>query len=131
MTRKAFVVACCLIVCGVSSMAGQSRTEPPDPITGTWTGDLVTGERSDAIPVTFQLTFDGKAAVSGSFTGLPNPGDVKKGTFDAKTGAVKLQLGKTGSDAVLLTLEGTVAKGVFTGKFSGEVDGEFTLTKKR
>jgi hypothetical protein len=57
-------------------------------------------------------------------------GDVKKGTFDPKTGALKLQLGKEGNSAVLLILEGTVAKGVAAGRFSGEMSGEFKITKK-
>jgi hypothetical protein len=80
--------------------------------------------------VTFQLKLEAENGVSGSFTGLPSPGDVKKGTFNPKTGALKLELGKTGDDAVLLVLDGTVAKGSATGRFEGEMTGEFKLTKK-
>ncbi len=102
----------------------------PDPITGTWTGALVRQGGSGPIAVTMELKFDGKSAVSGTVSGLPNPADVKAGTFDPKTGALKLQLGKQGEGAVLLALEGTVVKGTATGRFSGEETGEFKIAKK-
>ena len=73
------------------------------------------------MPVTMELKFDGKRAVSGTMTGLPNPAEVKSGTFDPKTGALVLRLGKKDGDAVLLVFEGTVANGAATGRFSGEV----------
>jgi hypothetical protein len=63
--------------------------------------------------------------------GLPNPGDVKSGTFDPKTGALKLQLGRSDGPAVLITLDGTVTRNTAAGKVSGEPgDGEFKLTRK-
>ncbi len=77
-----------------------------------------------------ELKFDGKSAVSGTVSGLPNPADVKAGTFDPKTGALKLQLGRQGDSAVLLVLEGTVVKGTATGRFSGDESGEFKIAKK-
>jgi hypothetical protein len=55
---------------------------------------------------------------------------VKAGTFDPKTGALKLQLGKQGEDAVLIVLEGSVVKGTATGRITGELTGEFKLSKK-
>jgi hypothetical protein len=114
-----------------SSVVAQSPAAKADPISGTWTGALTANGGPDPVSVTFQLTLDGKGAVSGTFSGLPNPGDVKAGTFDPKTGALKLQLGKTDESAVLLVLEGTVATGVATGRFSGEMSGEFKLTRKQ
>lgn len=130
MTRRGFAVACGLLVFTVSPLLAQSRGARPDPISGTWTGELAMTGRPTPVPVTFQLKFDGKH-VSGTFSGLPSPGDVKNGTFDAKTGALKLQLGKTGDRAVLLILEGILAKGTASGRFSGEMSGQFKLTKKR
>lgn len=85
---------------------------------------------SSAVSITMQLKFDGKRAVSGTFTGLPTPGDVKAGTFDPKNGALKLDLGKQGEQAVLLVLEGTVAEGTATGHFTGEETDVFKLTRK-
>jgi hypothetical protein len=119
---------CSLLLCAVLPAVAQSRAAAPDPVSGTWTGELTPGGASP-VSVTFQLKFDGKEAVTGTFTGLPSPGDVKKGTFDPKNGALKLQLGKSDDSAVLLVLEGTVAKGVVTGTFDGEMSGGFRLKK--
>ena len=62
---------------------------------------------------------------------MPNPGDVKSGTFDPKTGALKLDLGIEGDSAVRLTFEGTVANDKASGKVSGEAAGEFRLSRKK
>ena len=129
MTRRWFVMACCVLL-SATSMFAQSKNDKAkaDPVSGTWTGELAP---PGGVQVTMVLKFDGKRAVSGTVAGFPNPGEVKSGTFDPKTGALKLQLGKVGDGAVLLTLDGTVAKGTATGRVSGEVSGEFALTKKQ
>jgi hypothetical protein len=131
MTRR-FAIAVCLMllpVCAVAQSRGGKDAGKTDPLTGTWTGDLTTP--SGRIAVTMQLKFDGKRAVTGTISGLPNPGDVKSGTFDPKTGALKLQLGRSDGPAILITLEGTVTKTTAAGKVSGEAgDGEFKLTRK-
>ena len=127
MTRRRFVMACCVLL-SAASMFAQSRGAAADPISGTWTGELVR-QGASPTPVTMELKFDGKSAVSGTVSGLPNPAEVKIGTFDSKTGALKLQLGKKGDDAVLLILEGTVVKGTATGRVSGDAVGEFKITK--
>jgi hypothetical protein len=111
-------------------MVAQSRGAKPDPLSGTWMGEFIVGDSGRARSVTMDLTFDGKGKVSGTFTGMPNPGDVKAGTFNSKTGALKLELGRQGDAAVLLVLEGTIAKGTATGRISGDATGEFKLTKK-
>jgi hypothetical protein len=130
MTRRAFVMVCCVLL-SATSMFAQSRGSKAsaDPISGTWKGELIFQNASRAIPITMELKFDGKSAVSGTVSGLPNPADVKAGMFDPKTGALKLQLGKTGEEAVLLVLEGTVVKGTATGRFSGDGAGDFKVTK--
>jgi hypothetical protein len=133
MTRKCFVLACSVLsvlLVAPSLLAQSPSGKPkPDPITGTWTGALVRQGGSAAIPVTMELKFDGKSAVTGTVSGLPNPADVKAGSFDPKTGALKLQLGRQGDNAVLLVLEGTVVKGIATGRFSGDESGEFKIAK--
>jgi len=133
MSRRSFVLACCVLLCAAVASA-QSRTTStakPDALTGTWSGELVLKSRDNPVAVTFELKFDGKSAVTGTFKGLPNPGDVKKGTFDPKSGTLRLELGRTDGSAVLLLLEGKVVKGTATGRLSGEPgDGEFKLTKK-
>jgi len=131
MTRRWFVVACCVALSATSMFAQSPGAKAKaDPISGTWTGELVRQGASSAIPVTMELKFDGKSAVSGTVSGLPNPAEVKVGTFDPKTGALKLQLGKTGAAAVLLILEGTVVKDTATGRFTGDESGEFKMAKK-
>jgi hypothetical protein len=131
MTRKWLVMACCLLL-STASLVAQSpgKTAKADPITGTWSGELVRPGAPGAIKVTMELKFDGKSTVSGTVSGLPNPADVKTGTFDPKTGALKLQLGRQGAAEVLLVLEGTVVKGTATGRFSGDEAGEFKISKK-
>ena len=130
MTRRGFAAACCVLVFAVSASA-QSGGAKADPVSGTWKGELNVPMAPDSVAVTFELKFDGKSKVSGTFTGLPNPGEVKTGTFDPKTGALKLQLGKMDDDAVLIILEGTLDKGVATGKVTGEGgDGTFKIAKK-
>jgi hypothetical protein len=131
MTRRWFVVACCVALSATSMFAQSPGTKAKaDPISGTWTGELVRQNASGIIPVTMELKFDGKSSVSGTVKGLPNPAEVKAGTFDPKTGALKLQLGKTGDAAVLLILEGTVVKDTATGRFTGDESGEFKIAKK-
>ncbi len=130
MTRRAFVVKCCVLLLA-ASIGAQSRGAAADPISGTWEGLLNVSMAPDPVSVTFELKFDGKSKVSGTFTGLPSPGEVKAGTFDAKTGALKLGLGKAGGSEVLIILEGSVTKGEATGKVTGEGgDGDFKIVKK-
>ncbi len=135
MIRRRFALASLLLLSvlltGSSPFAQSTGGKPkPDAITGTWTGSLIRQGGSGPIAVTMELKFDGKSAVSGTVSGLPNPADVKTGTFDPKTGALKLQLGKQGDGAVLLVLEGAVVKGTATGRFSGDESGEFKIAKK-
>ena len=133
MKQRAFVMVWCVLLSALPVLA-QSRgakNAKTDPLTGTWTGELAPQGEPQPARVTLDLKFDGKSAVTGTISGLPNPGDVKAGTFDPKTGALKLQLGKTGESTVLLILEGTVSKDTATGHISGEVgNGHFKLTKK-
>jgi len=128
MTRKTLAIVSCLLLLAASSVFAQSRQGNADPISGTWTGELKP-DGGQPLAVTFTLTLKG-STVTGTFTGMPTPGDVKKGTFDAKTGALKLEIGKQGEPPVLLTLDGKVEKGIATGKVMGERSGEFKLTKK-
>ncbi len=130
MARKTLAIVSCLFLFAASSLSAQSRQGNADPISGTWTGELAPDSGEQAMAVTFTLTLKA-GAVTGTFTGPSTPGDVKKGTFDAKTGALKLELGKQGEPAVLLTLDGKVEKGVATGKVTSDRgNGTFKLTKK-
>jgi hypothetical protein len=123
-------MACCVLL-STTSMFAQSPGTTADPLSGTWTGELVRQNASKPMPVTMELKFDGKRAVSGTVSGLPDPADVKVGTFDPKTGALTLQLGKIGESDGLLILEGTVVAGTATGHVTGEFSaGTFKIVKK-
>jgi hypothetical protein len=105
------VVASALMI-NTEAILAQSAN---DAVSGTWTGHIGPGA-TPQMAVTLELKFDGKNAVTGTLSGLSAPGDVKKGTFDPATGALKLELGETGNANVLLVLEGTVVLGSATGR---------------
>jgi hypothetical protein len=126
MTKRLVAIAVCLLFASAPMLA-QPRGAKTDAVSGTWTGELIVGDRNPSI--TLELKFDGKRKVTGTFTGLPNPGDVKAGTYDPKTGALKLELGQAGEPAVRLVLEGTVIKDKAAGRVSGEATGEFKFAK--
>jgi hypothetical protein len=128
MIRRRLAIVFCALFCAVTLHA-QSRGAKPDPVTGTWTGEL-SPFPDRQISVTMKLKFDGKSVVTGTVSGLPNPADVKKGSFDAKTGALKLELGKVDESGVLLILNGKVEKDVASGQVSGEGSGTFKITRK-
>ncbi len=107
-----------------------ARPSAQDPITGKWTGALLP-EDADSRDVVFDLKYDGKQTVAGSFTGLTTPGDVRKGTFDAGTGALHLELSEHGESDVLITLDGRVADGVVTGGMTGIKAGRFRLERQK
>lgn len=113
----------------VVAQARGGKAKAPDAVSGTWKGNLVPAGAPRARPVTLELKHDGKGTVTGTMTGMPNPADVKAGTFDPKTGALKLQLGKVGDPAVLLVLEGKVSKNEMSGRMSGDGSGEFQMTR--
>ena len=119
----------CFVLLSTAPIAAQSVGTTADPLSGKWIGFMGPGA-TPQYSITMELTFDGKAAVSGSLLGLPNPGEIKIGTFDPKTGALKLQAAPTGDSTVRLVLEGTVVLGVATGHVSGENQtGTFKITK--
>ena len=129
MNRRQFVQMSVVLVVVMPLMA-RAQDKKADPVSGTWTGSIVLQGQSEAVPITMELRFDGHNGVTGTFTGLEHPGDVKRGTFDPKTGALKLQLGKTGEAEVLLTFDGTVTNGAASGKVTGEQTGEFRMERK-
>jgi hypothetical protein len=130
MTRRRFLLACGVVLSATAVFA-QAGGTTADPITGTWTGELAPQDGPPPASVTFELKFDGKKAVTGTFTGLPDPGEVKAGTFDPETRALKLELGKLDGEAVLIVLEGKVVNGTATGTVKARGGGgTFKLAKK-
>lgn len=101
-----------------------------DPISGTWTGDMGVNDTT-RYPITMKLKFDGKSVVSGTVTGPPLPGEIKTGTFDPKTGALKLEVDVKDDGAVVrFVFEGTVVNGTATGRVSdNNQTGNFKIKK--
>ena len=119
------VIGCCALLSAVPALAQSSD----DPLSGTWIGHIGPGA-TPQIPVTLALRFDGKSAVTGTLSGLSSPGDVKSGSFDPGTGALKLEMGETGNPQAMLVFEGTVVLGSVTGRVAGDNQtGTFKLTK--
>ncbi len=116
------------ILLSAGSVAAQAGSSA-DPISGTWIGHVGPGP-TPQYPITLELKFDGKAAVTGTVSGLPTPGDVKTGTFDPSTGALKLELGETGNPAVRLVFEGTMVLGSAMGRVAGDnANGTFKIAR--
>jgi hypothetical protein len=129
MKHRSLAIACCLLF--TASIFAQSGGAAADPISGTWTGSLAPQSSTRRNPIIMELKFDGKA-VSG--TGGPNQAEInyaeiKNGTFDPKTGALKFEgVPRNGAP---LTFEGTVVEGVAIGRVSGDnTTGTFKITKK-
>ncbi|MEP7272040.1 MAG: DinB family protein, partial [Acidobacteriota bacterium] len=118
-----------VMLSGIPLLA-QSSGIAANPIAGTWTGYLGPGT-TPRFAITMELTVDGTGAVSGTLLGLPSPGEIRGGSFDAKTGALKLLASPTDDSVTRLTLEGIVVLGTVTGRVSGDNDtGTFKITKK-
>ena len=117
------LLAWCALV-AASPLWPQGAQPAPDPITGTWSGQPP--------GVVFELQFDGKHKVSGKVT--PQPGLIKKGTFDRKTGVLKLEGDGWGPDGspCRFVIEGKVddAKATGTEACGNKKVADFSVTKQ-
>lgn len=126
MKLQSVVFACCLLL-SVDAMRAQTGGAPADPLSGTWTGTMGPNETSQH-PITVKLAFDGKV-LSGVITGPPQPGDIKTGTFDSKTGALKLGVVVRG-DGINVSFEGTLIQNTITGRvIFPDQSGTFKITR--
>lgn len=122
-------LAALAIACSVLSLGTPGFAQSNDPISGTWTGDLGL-DLANRHPIKFELKFDGTSAITGTVTG-PGPADFKSGTFDAKTGALKLEVDvKDDGGARRFVFSGTAIDGMATGRVDdGTQTGSFRITK--
>ena len=129
MKLGSLLLASC-VLCPAGSVRAQAAVG--DPISGTWTGDAGLS-LTNRTPIRMELKFDGKSAVSGTITGPGNVPDLKGGTFDTTTGALRLDVelkGDGGAPGAHFVLDGTAIAGVATGRLSdGTRTGSFRLTK--
>lgn len=128
MRPSTLMFAYCLLL-PATLLPAQSGAAPQDQISGTWTGNMGPNETSRHT-MTVTLKFDGKSAVSGTITGPQlTPGDIKTGTFDPKTGALKFQVVVQG-DGMIVTFEGTAVQGTATGRvIFPDQSGTFKMSK--
>lgn len=130
MKLRSLLAAYCVLLSAVS-IAAQSPATAPDPISGIWTGDIGPTE-TNRVPIILDLKFDGKT-VSGTITGPPSPGEIKTGTYDPKTGALKLEITVKDGGNTVAVFEGTATQGTATGRVTVSTStqpGTFRMTKK-
>jgi hypothetical protein len=128
MKLRSISVACWILL-SVISTQGQANGQRTDPISGTWRGEMGSpGSRRFQISV--ELKFDGNGVVSGAISG-PGRAEIKTGTFDSKTGALKFAADVKSEGGVLpFAFEGTVVQDTITGRVSGNNRvGDFKIAK--
>jgi hypothetical protein len=103
-----------------------------DPLTGTWVGDWGPSDW-DRNQVTVELKWDGK-----NLTGTVNPGpnavELKKTTFDPKSGVIHFEADATsrrGGGQIHYMIDGKVEGAKMTGSWNHDNrKGDFKITKK-
>jgi hypothetical protein len=135
-SRAAFVHASRLLAMSAVLVASYTplQAQTADPLTGTWSGYI---GRSAATPAAakFQFKLAADGSVSGSVTGAKiSPGEIKNGTFDAKTGALKFTVlvsEAKGDPRGNVTFDGRVVHDTASGALVlGGEKGVFRLTKE-
>lgn len=113
------------------TLAAQSSGTAADPISGIWKGEMNLSESQH--PITLTLKLNSQGSISGTVTGPPRPGEIKTGTFNPKTGALRLEVETKRNDGTVaqVVFEGTVAGSTATGRVSSSSNrsGNFKLTK--
>jgi hypothetical protein len=117
----------CGVFLGAHPAAAQTATASADPVSGTWTGSMA--RDGDGVPLTITLKFDG-SSMTGTVTGPPSPGIIRKGTFDKASGALKFEVEVQDTSKTLVTFEGKVVNDKATGSvMMGGQTGKFSLTR--
>lgn len=124
----ALLVAWSVSLAVVATVA-QTDAETKDAVSGKWGIDDRT---------TMELKFDGKSRVSGTTiwrqgNAYEHRAAIKTGTFDAKTGVLKLEGEAKRPDGAVVSyvVEGKIVEDTVTGTFKfGADEGEFTFKKQ-
>jgi hypothetical protein len=116
------------LMTGISILALNAAD---DPLSGTWIGDWGPSDW-DRNQVTVELKWDGK-----NLTGTVNPGpnaiELKKATFDSKSGAIHFEADATDrrGAAIHYVIDGKVEGSAMTGTWSHDNrKGNFKIQKK-
>jgi uncharacterized damage-inducible protein DinB len=110
------------------STAAHAAQASGDPVSGTWTGYMGRSE-SEQQPVTVAFKFDGKN-ITGTVVGPRYPGEIKTGTFDPATGALKFDVIVQNEEKTVVPFEGKIVEGTATGHLTlSDQKGVFRLTR--
>lgn len=127
MKQRGLLIACCILLFAVP-VAAQSAKAAPDPLSGTWTGYMGRND-SERQYITLTLKLDGKS-VTGTITGPPSPGEIRTGTFDRSTGAMKLEVVVQNDEKSVAIFEGKVEGSSAAGSVTlNNQTGNFKVTK--
>jgi len=113
------------------SVLASTALAQQGPLSGTWTGDWGPSA-ADRNPVTVELKWDGKM-LSGLVNPGPNAVELKKCSFDAKTGAVHMEAdakNRRGNE-IHYMIDGKLEGNELTGTWNHDArKGDFKITKK-
>jgi len=127
MSLRGWVVACGMLS-AVGSAVAQSSA--PGKLTGTWTGFLAPPNAAARVPVVVAIKLAADGSITGTITGPPQPGDIKGGSFDPRTGALKLEVVVRGDAATRAIFEGKVQGDTALGQVLVDGQpGDFRLVK--
>jgi hypothetical protein len=111
---------------GLLAAQTPKMAEPADPVSGLWSGDGNGAAK-------FDLAFDGKHTVTGKVGTPQGPADIRTGTFDPKSGALKLEGETKGPDGapVKFLIVGQIKDKVATGTWQfGTAKGSYRMSRK-
>ena len=111
-------------------MFAQSGGPSPDPIAGTWQGDMAPRGSTQRQPLLITMHRTG-STIGGTVTGPPYPGQIRSGSYDPATGALRFDVHVTSNGATkVFVFEGTVVTGTALGRVSdGSTTGEFKISR--
>ena len=122
MTWKTLVL--CVALVGTRELTAQSSSAADEQIRGKWTGVLRPNNAPTpaGTPVEIDLRSAG-GAISGTVTGPQlTPGEIRRGSFDAATGALTFEVAVPGTAAPYV-FEGTLLGGVAAGRVKSDGGG--------
>ena len=129
--RRVVMSVCWALLLAAAVPLAQSRSgSSSEGISGTWV-DTSDGNQGRGL----ELKYDGKGHVTGTVNpGRPNASLIKTGTFDPKTGALKLEGDAKQQDGSMTTfvIEGKLDQEVLSGTYAfGQSKGTFKFTRKK
>ena len=129
MTSRLLVFAGCAMLVA-QRLPAQAVAAVNDPISGMWTGEI--GQSAtDRHAVTMNLRFDGKT-IAGTVS-QPSAATVRAGSFDPKTGALRLEIDvpQDGAAPRRFVFDGTVVWTTATGRVTANQEtGNFVMTRR-